>query len=103
MMLFLRHAVLLLIVVGFGAVAETPAKPACTADNAGRLWPDEANDNPKFAAALKPYDYPEVCTLERGVYGWKSPTVSVEKLRRDASKKTSNQLKTDAAKKPSGN
>jgi len=82
-----RSAVLVLLSVGIGAAADAPAKPACTADNAGRLWPDEANDNPKFAAALKPYGYPEVCMLTNGVYSWRSPTVSVDQLRKGASKK----------------
>jgi len=87
MMTLFRSALLLLLCVGFGGAAETPAKPACTADNAGRLWPDEANDNPKFAAALKPYGYPEVCMLTNGVYSWTSPTVSLDQLRKGASKK----------------
>jgi hypothetical protein len=78
---------LFLLCVAFCATADTPAKPTCTADNAGRLWPEEANGNPKFAEALKPYGYPEVCTLEHGVYLWKSPTVSLDQLRREASKK----------------
>src|SRR5260370_41457055 len=93
MMSRLPSAVLLLLSVGVCAEADSPAKPACTADNAGRLWPDEANDNPKFAAALRPYGYPEICTLERGVYIWKSPTVSLDQLRKDASKKRPISLK----------
>jgi hypothetical protein len=87
MMSCFRSAVLLLLCVALIDAANARAKPACTADNAGLLWPEEANDNPKFAAALKPYGYPEVCTLEHGVYMWKSPTVSLDQLRRDASKK----------------
>ena len=82
-----RSAVLLSLCGVLAAAANAPAKPVCTADNAGRLWPDEANDNPKFAAALKPYGYPEMCTLENGVYIWKSPTVSLDQLRGNASKK----------------
>ena len=82
-----RSAVLLSLCIVLAAAANAPTKPVCTADNAGRLWPDEANDNPKFAAALRPYGYPEICMLEHGVYIWKSPTVSLDQLRRDASKK----------------
>jgi len=82
-----RSALLLLLCVVLAAAANAPAKPVCTADNAGRFWPDEANDNPKFAAALRPYGYPEISMLEHGVYIWKSPTVSLDQLRRDASKK----------------
>ena len=98
-----RSAVLLSLSVGVCAAADAPAKPACTADNAGRLWPDEANDNPKFAAALRPYGYPEVCTLEHGVYIWKSTTVSLDQLRRDASKKRPISIKENAAKTRTAN
>jgi hypothetical protein len=75
----------LLLVLGgyaFGVASDTPARPACTAENVGRFWPDEANDNPKFAAALMPYGYPEVCTLRDGKYAWRSLTVSVNQLRK---------------------
>ena len=64
--------------------ADAPARPACTSGNAGRFWPDEANDNPKFAAALMPYGLPEVCTLRDGKYEWRSLTVSVMQLRKDS-------------------
>jgi len=87
MMSFSRCAVLLFLTAGFSMAADAPVKPVCTADKAGRLWPDEASDNPKFLAALKPYGYPEICTLEKGVYRWTSPTVSLDQLRKDASKK----------------
>jgi hypothetical protein len=87
MMVFARYILLLLLAAGSSFPADAPAKPACIADTAGRFWPDEANDNPKFAAALRPYGYPEICTLENGVYVWKSPTVSLDQLRKAASKK----------------
>jgi hypothetical protein len=103
MMSCFRSTVLLLLCVGFGGAAETPVKPACTKDNAGSLWPDEANDNPKFAAALKPYGYPEICTFKKGAYSWKSATVSLEQLRRDASKKRPISSKADDAKKQAAN
>lgn len=89
---------LLFLAAGFGMAAEAPAKPVCTKDIAGRLWPDEANDNPKFAVALKRYGYPEICTREHGVYSWRSPTVSVDQLRKAASKKRPISERADAAK-----
>ena len=94
---------LLLLCVAFCAAEEAPAKPACTADNAGRLWPEEANDNPKFAAALNPYGYPEVCTFKHGKYTWKSSTVSLDQLRREAAKKHPNSMKEDSAPKRAAN
>jgi hypothetical protein len=87
MMVFARYSPLFLLAAGFCLNADVPAKPVCTGEIAGRFWPDEANDNSKFAAALRPYGYPEICTLENGVYVWKSPTVSVDGLRKAASKK----------------
>jgi hypothetical protein len=75
---------LLLVLCGYAlsAAPDAPVRPACTAENAGRFWPDEANDNPKFAAALMPYGYPEVCTLRDGKYAWRSFTVPVKRLSR---------------------
>ncbi len=67
--------------------ADPPRRPPCTAQTEGRFWPDEANNNPKFAAALMPYGYPEVCSVRDGHYRWRSLTVSVRKLRQDASQK----------------
>lgn len=87
MNVFARCTLLFLLAAGFCFAADAPAKPACTADIAGRFWPDEANDNPIFAAALRPYGYPEICTLENRVYVWKSPTVSLDQLRKAASRK----------------
>ncbi len=97
MMVFSRCTLLLFLAAGFGVAADAPAKPVCTADNAGQLWPDEANDNAKFAAALRPYGYPEICTLKMGVFSWKSPTVSLDQLRKAAFKKRPISMKANAA------
>jgi hypothetical protein len=83
-MRYARSALLLLSCCAIGLAADVPVRPPCTAENAGRFWPDEANDNPKFAAALMPYGYPEVCTLRDGKYAWRSLTVSVRQLHKDA-------------------
>ena len=83
-MRYARWALLFLSCYAIGLAADAPVRPPCTADNAGRFWPDEANDNPKFAAALMPYGYPEVCTLRDGKYEWRSLTVSVKQLRKDS-------------------
>ena len=82
-MRYARSALLLAAGYAFGVAADAPVRPACTAENAGRFWPDEANDNPKFAAALMPYGYPQMCTLYEGKYAWRSLTVSVRQLRKD--------------------
>ncbi len=82
--------ILLLLAAATAAAAGTPpARPDCTQDNLGRFWPDEANENPSFARALMPYGYPEVCTRAGSRYEWRSMTVSVNQLRRDARRKRS--------------
>ena len=73
-----------LLLTATGLLAEAPQKPICTDANAGRLWPEEANDNPKFAAALEPYGFPEVCTRTESGYVWRARTVRVGQLRKDA-------------------
>ena len=50
-----RLALSLAACCAIGAGAAAPVRPVCTFQNLGRFWPDEANDNPKFAAALMPY------------------------------------------------
>ena len=82
-MLYARSALLLVLSYSPGVAGDAAVRPACTAEKAGRFWPDEANDNPKFAAALMPYGYPEICTLYDGKYAWRSLTVSVKQLRKD--------------------
>ena len=77
----------LLLAAAFGLAAEAPRKPVCTEAIAGRLWPDEANDNPKFAAALEPYGFPEVCMRIESVYVWRARTVRLGQLRKDTASK----------------
>ena len=73
-----------LLLMASGLVAEALQKPSCTEAIAGRLWPEEANDNPKFAAALEPYGFPEVCTRTESGYVWRARTVRLGPLRKDA-------------------
>jgi len=75
--------------LGIAASAEQPApeRPACTAATVGRFWPEEANDNPKFVAALMPYGLPEICNYHKKSYRWRSYSVSVEQLRKDVAEK----------------
>ena len=86
-MLYVRWSVVVLVACGLSAEAEVPVRPACTEDRVGRMWPDEANDNPTFATALTRYGYPQVCTFRAGHYAWRSFTVSVKQLRKCAAPK----------------
>jgi hypothetical protein len=101
-MQYARSALLLLAGYAIGVAGNAPVRPACTADNAGRFWPDEANDNPKFAAALMPYGYPEVCTLRDGKYVWRSLTVSVKQLRKDGKRQKRTPSKSENSSSTSG-
>ena len=86
MSLSLKYGLLLMATFGFvcSSAAEGPQKPRCTESLLGRLWPEEANDNPKFAAALEPYGFPEVCSHIDSAYVWRARTVRLEQLRKDA-------------------
>ena len=77
----------MLVAFGLSAGAEGPVRPDCTKDRVGRMWPDEANDNPNFANALERYGYPLVCTFRDGRYAWRSYTVSVQQLKKSAAPK----------------
>jgi hypothetical protein len=92
-MRYVRLVLLLVVGYAIGVAADAPVRPPCTAENAGRFWPDEANDNPKFAAALMPYGYPEVCTLRGGKYAWRSFTVSVKQLHKGKKRTMPERLK----------
>jgi hypothetical protein len=87
-MRYARSALLLMACCAMALAEDAPVRPACNSQNAGRFWPEEANDNPKFAAALMPYGYPLVCTLRDGKYDWRSFTVSVKQLRKRKSAKS---------------
>jgi hypothetical protein len=86
-MLFVRWSVLALVACGLSSGAEVPVRPDCTKDRVGRMWPDEANDNPNFATALIRYGYPQVCTFRDGRHAWRSFTVSVQQLKKSAAPK----------------
>jgi hypothetical protein len=94
-MRYLWLSLLLLIPCGAATAADASRRPPCTRENEGRLWPEEANGNPKFATALMAYGYPEVCTFQKGQYGWRSLTVSIGKLRQDASQKRKKQRRPE--------
>ena len=95
MSLSLKYGLLLMAIFGFvcSSAAEGPQKPRCTESLLGRLWPEEANDNPKFAAALEPYGFPEVCTHADSGYLWRARTVRLEQLRKDATPKPNSSQK----------
>jgi len=86
-MLYVRCGVVALVAWGLSTAAEVPGRADCTEERVGRMWPEEANDNPKFAAALMPYGYPQVCTFREGRYEWRSYTVAVQQLKKSAAPK----------------
>lgn len=74
------------------SVSEAKAsKPACNAQTLGRMWPDAANDDPRLVVKLTRAGELEICTRGPWRYSWKSPTVSLEKLRGRAAHNRSSQ------------
>ena len=76
----------LLAVVGTLCLAADISKPACNAQNYGRMWPDAANHNPKMLTKLSQCGELEICTRPGVRYRWESLTVRVDQLRRGKKK-----------------
>jgi hypothetical protein len=81
------------------AAQEEAPKPACTSENAGAFWPDEANTDPRLAAKLSHCGKLEICTRTTWKYHWKSPTVSVEQLRKGSTAKAASTCSPEVATK----
>ena len=80
------------LLVSSSVSSETKAsKPACNAQTLGRMWPDAANDDPRLVVKLTRAGELEICTRGPWRYSWKSPTVSIEKLRDRSARKRSGQ------------
>ena len=56
------------------------SKPACNAQNYGRMWPDAANDNPKMMTKLSQCGELQICSHRGTRYRWVSLTVRVDQL-----------------------
>ena len=80
------------------AVAEEQ-KPACTAANHGRFWPEEANNSAQAAHQLSHSGELEMCSVVVWKYQWRKLTVNVRDLPR---KKSSRALKAESGKPPAG-
>lgn len=79
------------LLVSGSVVSEKASKPACNAQMLGRMWPDAANDDPRLVVKLTRAGELEICTRGPWRYSWKSPTVSIDKLRERASRDRSGQ------------
>jgi len=92
-----------LIVCNYAAGAESGAKPACKAANAGLFWPEDANSNGRIAVEYARRGQLEICTRNILFWAWKSPTVSLEELRKKSGRKHGDAgLPNKADSKPRG-
>ena len=76
------------------AVAEEQ-KPACTAANHGRFWPEEANTSAEAAHQLSHRGELEMCSVVVWKYQWRKLTVNVRDLPR---KKSARAAKAESGK-----
>jgi hypothetical protein len=75
---------LILAAASFLCLASGDSKPACNAENLGRLWPEAANDDPKLRQKMARCGELEHCTRgsrhRRFHYHWESLTVRIDQL-----------------------
>ena len=76
----------LLAAVSTLCLADDISKPACNAQNYGRMWPDAANHDPKMLTKLSQCGELQICTRPGFRYRWESLTVRVDQLRRGKKK-----------------
>jgi hypothetical protein len=76
----------LLTAVSTLCLADDISKPACNAQNYGRMWPDAANHNPKLMTKLSQCGELQFCSHRGRRYRWESLTVRVDQLWRGKEK-----------------
>lgn len=82
----LMRTVALLVVLGAVCFAGEVGKPACNAENHGRLWPEAANASPDAARLLSRSGELEMCSLVVWKYRWERLSVNVRDLEKRARK-----------------
>ena len=65
---------------GLAEQPELAKKPACTAANHGRFWPEAANSDTKAARRYSQCGTLEICALGAWKYKWKPLSVNVRQL-----------------------
>jgi hypothetical protein len=75
-----RTAVIL-AVAGCLCLAADDTRPACDAENLGRLWPEAANHDPKVRKKMAKCGELQLCTKGIWRYHWESLTVRLDQLR----------------------
>ena len=83
--MFLSFLKVGMLAAAFGVISIPEAdKPACNAENLGRMWPDAANSDPRLFTKLARCGALQVCTRQVWRYRWESPTVTLGQLRQGA-------------------
>ena len=66
--------------------AEDYARPSCSEQNAGAMWPEAANHDPKALLRLARCGRVRMCVQHRKKYCWESLTVRIDQLRAPAAR-----------------
>lgn len=83
--MFLSFLKVWMLAAALGGISIPEAgKPACNAENLGRMWPDAANNDRRLFTKLARCGALQVCTRQVWRYRWESPTVTLDQLREGA-------------------
>ena len=80
----MRYAAAIFLLSAISTLAQEQ-KPACTASNHGRFWPEEANAGAGAARQFSQRGELEMCALVMWKYQWRKLTVNVRNLPRKKS------------------
>ena len=62
-------------------LAEDSARPLCTKENVGEMWPEAANHDPKAMARLARCGELQMCVQNGKKFRWEPLTVHIDQLR----------------------
>jgi hypothetical protein len=68
-------------------LAADDARPACSSQNQGRMWPEAANHDPKLVSQFLRCGELLICVRGKWRYHWEAPSVRLDQLNRNAKTK----------------
>lgn len=79
----------LAVAMPFVCLAADDARPACSSQNQGSMWPAAANHDPKLMKRLIQCGQLLICVRGAWRYHWESPSVRVDQLLHHGKSKSS--------------
>ena len=79
----------LILVVPVLCLAADDARPACSSQIQGRMWPEAANHDPKLISRLTHCGQLLICVRGNWHYHWEAPSIRVDQLGHGAKSKAS--------------